>query len=130
MTGLILITLRYTAFKFTEQRIVVAGLPEATPGTRLPLTHGTKTDFHVGTVFSYLDACPLNYRGFRWFSCFEQTCGSHGGIEPKKQRENRITLALSKLSLKASAREMSPIDVANNQIMRSCEIQTKGVILR
>ena len=88
-----LTTLRYTdPLSFPDSRIV-AGLPDALEGTKLPLTNATKRDFYVATLFiSYLDACPLNYCGFRWSTFRENLWESFNKAVQRSEVDNRLRI--------------------------------------
>ena len=88
-----LTTLRYTdPDSFPDSRIV-AGLPDAVEETKLPLTHATKRDFYVATLFiSYLDACPLNYCGFRWSTFRENLWESFNKAVQRSEVNNELKI--------------------------------------
>ena len=88
-----LTTLRYTdPLSFPDSRIV-AGLPDALEGTKLPLTEATKRDFYVATLFiSYLDACPLTYCGFRWSTFRENLWEAFNKAVQKSEVDTRLRI--------------------------------------
>ena len=67
----ILTTLRFTERLTVPDHRIHSGLPDALPGTRLPLSHCTKKEFYVATLMvNYLDNFPQAYQEFTW-SCLK-----------------------------------------------------------